>query len=91
MQAVTIELLLEIHQFPFGADDLHPLAVEHSDSCAVVSAILQLSQTFNEYGHDIARSDVTDDSAHSENPFPTPRSGQSEPALEWRAGTLARP
>jgi hypothetical protein len=61
-----VELLLEIRQLPFGADDLHSAAVDHGDAGAVVAAVLQFPEAADEDGNDLTGAYVADDSAHVE-------------------------
>jgi len=58
--------LLEISQFSGGAANFQlARGRNRGDSGGVVAAIFQLSQAFNDHGHNFFRADVADNSAHA--------------------------
>src|ERR1700676_2783172 len=55
----------EVAQLTGGATNLE-LAIlrNHRDSGGIVAAVFQFAKSFDDYGHNFFRSDITDDSTH---------------------------
>ena len=64
VQRLLAEFRLEVAELPLGAHDLDAVAVDDGDPRAVVAAVLQFLQSADEHRHDVARADISDDSAH---------------------------